>query len=339
MDENFSSFHLGYIKKVNWCCRFSRRMPSNLNNMSDKTVIAVFCYKRAAKLKASMEALLKNPECAEMDIIFFSDGARSEQDLPGVKATREYINSITGFRNIYKQFREKNLSTGPNFQQGITYLCNNYDQFIVVEDDLVVTPNYIRYMLDALDFYKAESTVFNIAGFAFPLKKNGYCYDTVIHERFSCYGWASWGDRVNKVIWDEERLKSLMRTRDFKSRLDKEGYDLYRILKKQLNGTISTWDIQMQVHVAENRMKVVYPVLSKASNIGFDNESTNTFGVDFLRTVTDPGERRTFNFCNITVKEPSLIRQLRKPYGLPALATRKIINSVIKLTDTGKKAS
>lgn len=308
--------------------------------MSDKTIIAVFCYKRAAKLKVSIEALLKNPECADMDIIFFCDGARAEKDLPGVMATRQYINSLTGFRNIYKQFREKNLSTGPNFEQGIRYLCENYDQFIVVEDDLVVTPNYLRYMLDSLAFYKNEPSVFTISGYAFPLKVAGYEYDTVIHTRFSCYGWASWSNRVQDVIWDKTQLEEIRRTSPrFKSRLDKEGMDLYRILKKQLNGTISTWDIQMQVHVAENNLKVVYPIISKASNIGFDNESTNQFGIDFLKTPTDPGHQRSFKFCPVNTKEPSLIRQLRKPFSFPALATRKIINTVIKLTDTGKKAS
>ncbi|HEX8313510.1 MAG TPA: hypothetical protein VF609_00875 [Flavisolibacter sp.] len=308
--------------------------------MSDKTIIAVFCYKRAAKLKVSMEALLKNPECADMDIIFFCDGAKTEKDLPGVMATREYINSITGFRNVFKQFREKNLTTGPNFEQGIRYLCENYDQFIVVEDDLVVTPNYLRYMLDSLAFYKNEPSIFTISGYAFPLKVAGYEYDTVIHSRFSCYGWASWSNRVQNVIWDKTQLEQIRKTSPrFKARLDKEGMDLYRILKKQLNGTISTWDIQMQVQVAENNLKVVYPIISKASNIGFDNESTNQFGIDFLKTPTDPGNQRSFRFCPVNTEEPSLVRQLRKPFSFPALATRKIINTVIKLTDTGKKAS
>lgn len=308
--------------------------------MIDRTVIAVFCYKRAAKLKTSMEALLKNPECAEMEIIFFSDGAKSEADLSGVLATRDYINSLTGFKKVHKQFREKNFSTGPNFHHGLTYLCNNYDQFIVIEDDLVVSPNYLRYMLDALEFYREEKTVFTISGFAFPLQKAEYPYDTFIHERFCCYGWASWSDRVRQVIWDEKQLKSIMNTSpDFKSRLDKEGMDLYRILKKQLSGVISTWDIQMQVHVAENRLKVVYPVLSKASNIGFDNESTNTFGVDYLKTVVDPGEKRNFRYCDVSVKNTSLVQQVRKPYSFPALASRKIINTVIKLTGSVKKVS
>lgn len=301
--------------------------------MQEKTIIAVFCYKRAAKLRASMEALLKNPECKDMDIIFFCDGHKGEKDLPGVTATRDYINSLTGFKNVHKHFRERNLSTGPNFFAGINHLRDNYEQFIVVEDDLVVTPNYVRYMLDALEFYRHQPSVFCISGFAFPLQKNGYRYDTIIHERFCSYGWASWGAKVKGVIWDKEGLQHLLDTTpDFKNQLNRQGLDLYRMLKKQLAGEISTWDIQMQVHVAKNRMKVVYPVLSKAHNIGFDNESTNTFGLDYLKTVTDPGDKRTFNFCPVDVINSHLQDQLKKPYMLKALATRKIINTFIKLT-------
>lgn len=307
---------------------------------TNKTIIGVFCYKRAAKLKASMEALLKNPECAEMDIIFFCDGHKNEKDYPGVQATRDYINSLTGFKNIYKHFRERNISTGPNFFAGINYLRENYDQFIVVEDDLVVTPNYVRYMLDALDFYRDEKSIFCISGFAFPLKKKDYPYDTIIHRRFCSYGWASWSNRVKEVVWDKESLQHLLATSpNFKSELNKEGLDLYRMLKKQINGKISTWDIQMQVNVARHHLRVVYPVLSKAHNIGFDNESTNTFGLDYLKTITDPGEQRQFNFCPVELETPYLQKQLKRPYGLKALATRKMINTFIKLTAQVKKSS
>lgn len=304
-----------------------------------KTIIAVFCYKRAAKLKRSMEALLQNPECADMDIVFFCDGHKGEGDKAGVEATRAYINTLSGFKNVHKQFRERNLSTGPNFEQGINWLCTHYDQFIVVEDDLVVSPNYIRYMLDALDFYRGEQSVFSISGFAFPLRKEDYQYDTVMHERFCCYGWASWSDRVKQVVWNKELLAQwLYQTPGFRQQLNKEGMDLSRILDKQISGKISTWDIQMQVQVARHHMKVVYPLISKGSNIGFDEESTNTFGVDYLKTVVDDGTQRQFRFCPAGSRALFLQEQLRKPYSFPALATRKLMNTFIKLTAQVKKA-
>ena len=95
----------------------------------------------------------------------------------------------------------------------------------------------------------------------------------------------------------------------------------------------------MQVQVSENNLKVVYPVVSKTTNIGFDNESTNTFGIDYLKTTVDTGEKRTFRFCAADAVTPAIQQQLRKPYGLPALATRKILNTLIKLTSQVKKAA
>lgn len=301
--------------------------------MSEKTIIAIFCYKRAGKLKASIEALLKNPECASMDIIFFADGHKNDNDKQGVQETRACIDTIKGFKNIHKHYRERNVSTGPNFQTGLTYLCANYDRFIVIEDDLVVTENYIKYMLDGLDFYKNEKSIFCITGFCFPINIKSYTYDTIIHKRFCSYGWAGWSDRVKNVTWDKTELNKLRKTSpNFKSRLNSEGRDLSRLLDKQIDGRISTWDIQMQVHVSVNDLKVVYPIISKGMNIGFDKESTNTFGIDYLKTTMDKGTKRKFNFCPVNIIDPSLQEQLRRPYGLPALAKRKIINTVIKLT-------
>ncbi len=80
-------------------------------------------------------------------------------------------------------------------------------------------------------------------------------------------------------------------------------------------------------------------MISKVKNIGFDNESTNTFGYDYLKTPIDDSKKQEFNFCSINTIEPAIQQQLRKPYELRALATRKIINTMIKLTAQVKKSS
>lgn len=302
--------------------------------MEQTTIIGVFCYKRAAKLKASMEALLKNPECANMEIIFFCDGYKGEHDKEGVLETRSYIDSLTGFKKVHKHYRESNFSTGPNFHTALTYLSNNYEQFIIIEDDVVVTPNYIKFLLDGLAFYKNESSVFSVTGYCFPLEKENYPYDTIVHKRFCLYGWASWANRVSKVKWDAQALQTIINTNPgFKKKLDSQGMDLSRMLAKQISGKISTWDIQMQVQVALNDMNVIYPVISKTTNIGFDTESTNTFGIDYLKTPLDSGDKRTFNFCNVNTINEELSYQLYKPYSFSSLASRKIGNTFIKYSN------
>lgn len=284
-----------------------------------------------------MEALLKNPECAGMEIIFFCDGYKGEHDKEGVLETRRYIDSLTGFKKIHKHYREKNYSTGPNFHTALTYLSENYSQFIIVEDDVVVTPNYIKFLLDALAFYKNESSVFAITGYCFPLEIEAYPYDSIVHKRFCSYGWASWANRVAPVKWDAKSLQHIADTVPyFKKKLNSEGMDLHRMMLKQISGKISTWDIQMQVQVAVNNMNVIYPVISKTTNIGFDTESTNTFGIDYLQTPLDSGEKRSFNFCKVDMANSELSRQLKKPYSFTSLASRKIVNTLIKYTNKVK---
>lgn len=303
-------------------------------------VIGVFCYKRAGKLKRCIDALLQNPECKDMDIVFFSDGYKGEHDKKGVLETRAYIDSITGFRSVIKQYRERNYSTGPNFKAGLNYLCSNYDEFVVVEDDLIVSPNYVKYLLDALDYYRNDHSVFCATGFVYPVEVgDNYNYDSIVYQRFCSYGWAGWSDRFESVIWNEAELDEMMHNRPgFMQRLSAEGHDLPRMLKKQITGKISTWDVQLQVHVAENHLKVIYPRLSKVNNIGFDSESTNTFGVNWMETPFDPGWQRVFSFCDSSLIIPSLQKQIKKPFSLPELIKRKLINETIRLTNQVKQA-
>ncbi len=291
----------------------------------------MFCYKRAGKLKRVVESLLTNPECKEMDIVFFSDGYKGERDREGVLETRAYIDSIGGFKSVIKQYRPKNLSTGPNFMQGIEFLTTNYNRFIVIEDDVVASSNYIKFLLDALDFYRDNKDVFCITGFVTPVKTTNYPYDSIVYKRFCSSGWASWSNRFGNVIWDEKELQYLIDTSpDFMKRLNAEGHDLGRMIKKQISGEISTWDVQLQVHIAENRLKVIYPAVSKTKNIGFDNESTNNFGVDFLKTNIDTSNKREFKFCEADLIVPALQKQIKKTFALPALVARKLTNEVIK---------
>ena len=136
---------------------------------------------------------------------------------------------------------------------------------------------------------------------------------------------------MKNIRWQKEQLIELLNTSPrFKHHLNKEGLDLYRMLKKQISGKISTWDIQMQVNVAKHNLKVVYPIVSKSKNIGFDEQSTNTFGIDYLKTPQDDGTQHSFNFSPADVRAPFIQKQIQKPYGLKALAARKVINSAIK---------
>lgn len=191
-----------------------------------KRIIAVFCYKRANKLKQCIDALLTNPEFKDMVIVFLSDGFNGNNDRVGVLETRDCIDSIKGFRRVIKHYRDRNLSTGPNFRAGLNFLSTNYGGFVVVENDLLC------YLLPDLEFYRNHRNVFCVIGYVYLVTQGDYFYDTIVYERFCSYGWAGWSNRFNNIIWEESELDHLRKTsQGFKTRLNREGRDLTRMLK------------------------------------------------------------------------------------------------------------
>ena len=58
---------------------------------------------------------------------------------------------------IYNQ--ESNLGLAKNITQSISAIINDYGKIIVVEDDVVVSRVFLKFMNDALDFYKKEKNL------------------------------------------------------------------------------------------------------------------------------------------------------------------------------------
>ena len=58
--------------------------------------------------------------------------------------------------------RERNYGLAANVIDSVTQVVNAYGRVIVVEDDLVVAPYFLRFMNDALETYKDEERVGHI---------------------------------------------------------------------------------------------------------------------------------------------------------------------------------
>ncbi len=296
-----------------------------------ETVIGIFCYKRTETLKATIHALLKNTECADMEAVFFCDGYKGEADKQDVLTTREYIKTVTGFKRKQILFREKNYNAGPNIYTALIYLTRHYQQFIIIEDDVVVTPNCIRFLLDALTFYKDDSSVFSITGYCFPLHKPNYPYDSVVHKRFCSYGWASWSDRVANVKWDTASLQHIVdTTQHLRRKLNRQGMDLYPMLRKQISNRLCTYDVQIQLYIALHNLHVIFPLVSKIDNRGFDAAATNKLGINYLKTPLDTSGKKVFRFCKTSQFDKELSRQLRSPYSLARLGIRKVYKMYLR---------
>ena len=119
----------------------------------DTAPILLFVYNRPAHTRQALEALSRNTLAAASDLFIYSDAARSEADCAAVEEVRHIVREAKGFRQVHVTEREQNWGLARNIIDGVTTMVNRYGRVIVLEDDLVVAPHFLRFMNDALDIY------------------------------------------------------------------------------------------------------------------------------------------------------------------------------------------
>ena len=265
------------------------------------TVIALFSYKRIDTLKKCIDALKKCPESSISELIIFSDAAGTVKIENKVKAVREYIATITGFNSIKIISREKNLGVDYNLIEGLTYMKNQYDQFIVVEDDLIVEPNFITYLNEALEFYRENKNIHTISAFNWIENiPQDYPYDTYFTKRFWPWGWATWSDRMENIDWEIEDKKEFLNSKKTQTEFNKWGSDRSMMLTNVIKGEIRTWDIQLDYHLFKENASHVFPVKSLVDNIGYNpKDASHTFVYNRYKTSKRLKKINQFNFPSI----------------------------------------
>src|SRR3989338_525512 len=126
--------------------------------------ITVFVYNRPWHIKQTIESLKKNKEAKKSDLFIFSDGPKNEDDQKKVDEVRKYIKKVNGFKMVTIIERQKNLRLANSIIAGVTEIINKYGKIIVLEDDLIASPYFLKFMNKGLDLYKKEERVASIHG-------------------------------------------------------------------------------------------------------------------------------------------------------------------------------
>lgn len=286
------------------------------------TPIIIFAYNRPAHLQRLIDSLHQNPESIDTDLYVYADGAKIDGDA-NVDAVRDVINKIEGFRCVTPIFRDKNIGLAANIIDGVTSTINQHGAAIVLEDDLVVTPHFIKYMQAALNHYK-DTNAFSIAGYTPPVDiPNNYKYDTYAVMRNCSWGWATWQDRWNKVDWNVKDFTEFFADDNAVNDFNKAGNDLSTMLLKQQKGQIGSWSIRFCYASFRLQMPTIYPVKSFVINGGADGSGSNVGNTSKYQTVT-MDTLNEIRFCDDLLPHPEILKSFRKTYDTSL--QRRIIN-------------
>ena len=161
-----------------------------VNNVMALAPIALFVYNRPKHTASTVESLQKNVLANESDLFIFSDGPNRPSQYGMVNSVREYISDITGFKSVVIVERDRNKGLANSIIDGVSRLCKEFGQVIVLEDDLVTSPHFLSYMNEALNIYRHNDTVISIHGYVYPFKSK--LPETFFLRGADCWGWATW---------------------------------------------------------------------------------------------------------------------------------------------------
>jgi len=260
--------------------------------------IALFTYNRLWHTKQTVEALQNNLYVEESNLFIFSDGPKTEKDEPKVKEVREYLKTIKGFKNIEIIERDENWGLANNIIDGVTKIVNEYGRIIVLEDDIVTSPYFLRFMNEALEMYKDEPNVASIHGYIYPIDG---LPETFFIRGADCWGWATWKEKWAIFEPDGQKLLDEVKKRGLQKEADFNGsYGFTDMLKDQIKGKNNSWAVRWYFSAFLKNMLTLYPGQSYVQHIGMGAEATNCKSeTNFLDVVLN----QSFSLSKIEPKE------------------------------------
>ncbi len=245
--------------------------------------IALFIYRRPEHTRRTLESLLACQELTGSPLYIFCDGPKTPDVAQSVSDARRVAHELAPSATFVE--RQQNLGLARSVIDGVTELVNRFGRVIVVEDDLVVAPAFLRFMNQGLERYAADEAVMQISGYQFPVEPPLQQQSCLLSFP-SSWGWATWARAWKHFEPDPTRgYETLRRDRALRRRFDLDGtYHYYKLLQKQIAGEIDSWAIRWHLSTFLRGGLVLYPGRSLVRNIGFDGSGTHRGG--FQESVT-----------------------------------------------------
>lgn len=274
--------------------------------------IVMFVYNRSDHFTKTIDALSKCAEAKQSDFFVFSDGPKDDGQIEKVQAVRDVLCGLknsTAFQNIQIIESTQNKGLAVSIITGVTEIIEKYGRAIVVEDDCMPSPHFLKYMNLCLDYYESDMSIGAIAGYIPKLNfPNNYEGDVLLAYRSCSWGWATWKNRWNDVDWELNRMVDFYKKPILIRKLNCNGNDRFIRLYRQTKGNGSSWSVRFGAHLVRNNQLTVYPRYSYIQNIGCDEsgvhskaEDAITMQVDLDRAIENP-----------QLKELTVIPQIQK---------------------------
>lgn len=252
----------------------------NFENNKGENMLApilVTVYNRKEHLKKSIQALQNNLESKDSVLYVASDAAYKEADLEIIDEIREYVKQIKGFKKVILLKREKNIGSYKSVKLAIEDILVKHGKIIFLEDDIIVSKFFLKFMNESLETYKFNKDIFSICSYIPPnFKLLNQKEDVYLWNYYCPWGVATWKDR-----WDRLDLNLNDYENSFKNK--KELITFFQganhalaVLFSDREKLITAMDARIDWNIFKNNWFVVYPQKTLSKNIGVDGSGEHS---------------------------------------------------------------
>jgi hypothetical protein len=252
------------------------RKTSGLFNdlLTLQTPIAFFIYKRP---ETTQIVLAEIARAKPKRLFVIADGPKSNKEAETCAAARALIERVDWDCEVLTNFSEVNLTLRQRVASGISWVFEQCEEAIILEDDCVPHPSFFRFCEELLERYRDHDQVMMIAG-TNPLGGKQGVSDSYYFSQYPItWGWATWRrawrnynqeigswPSLRKTKWLEKVFDHPVVARFYQERFD-----------EVFAGEVDTWDVQWDYTCLLNDGLSIMPSVNLITNIGVGSDSTH----------------------------------------------------------------
>ena len=242
---------------------------------------------RYKHFKLCVDSLSKCVDADKTDLYIGLDYPAKEAHWKGYNKILEYVDSISGFRNVYIFKRDVNFGQKKNMADLRQRAEDDgHLAYIISEDDNEFSQNFLLYMNQCLVKYQHDPRVMAVCGFSHPewTDMGKYTANAFPMHGFCAYGYGTWFAKLNiyhNFISDKEIVANPKLVHKlFKCR---QHVTIHRLLFRQ---GVASGDLRRRCYAELMDQYSIFPVISKVRNHGFDGEGTTCKKIDWYEKMS-----------------------------------------------------
>jgi len=243
--------------------------------------IVLFCYNRLDHLKKTIISLKKNKLSKSSELIIYSDGPKNKNDEFKITNLRKYLKKIKGFKKIEIKEQITNKGLAQNVINGLDQIFLKYSSAIILEDDLLLSKNFLEYMNEALEIYRDKKKIISIHGYSYPIKFSIDDPNYFFLRGADCWGWGAWSRSWKLFNQNGEYLKKKLLEKKLVKKFNfNNSFNYMKMLDDQIKGKNNSWAIRWYASAFLKNKLTLYPKNTLVKYIGLDGSGTHGSSID-----------------------------------------------------------